>query len=292
MNYTSFSLNGTWKMQYSPDKYTGEANPWISGYSVEGAVPGYWEDMTEKFMLTEFYRNLRINPEYGIQQYPIAGTAPDMALPNVIGNFFYQRTFLCESVAAPACLHFVGVQNAVSVWLNDVYLGRHEGYSAAFTFDIPEGCLRDGENSVVLSVSNHRLEGFDSQPVVGLTSRAACEGTGGITGDVTLRVYNSPLRDLGIKISDDLSRAYVEVETTGKCPLRWSVYDGEAIVANGDADGDFSFDTKDFEQQFIKELNYQFNSWGIVNTEKLDKIINAITQSIENRQNFNEGKIS
>ena len=49
---------------------------------------------------------------------------------------------------------------------------------------------------------------------------------------------------------------------------------------------ELGIDTKDFEQQFIKELNYQFNSWGIVNTEKLDKIINAITQSIENRQNF------
>ena len=49
---------------------------------------------------------------------------------------------------------------------------------------------------------------------------------------------------------------------------------------------ELGIDTKGFEQQFIKELDHQFNSWGIVNTEKLDKIINAITQSIENRQNF------
>lgn len=49
---------------------------------------------------------------------------------------------------------------------------------------------------------------------------------------------------------------------------------------------ELGIDTKDFEQQFIKELDHQFNSWGLVNTEKLDKIINAIVQSIENRQNF------
>ena len=49
---------------------------------------------------------------------------------------------------------------------------------------------------------------------------------------------------------------------------------------------ELGIDTKDFEQQFIKELDRQFNSWGTVNTEKLDKIINAIAQSIENRQNF------
>lgn len=247
MNYTSFSLNGTWRMNYSTEKYTGENNPWDKGYLIEDAVPGYWEDMTDKFSLVEFYRSLRINPEYGIQQYPIASTAPDMALPNVIGNFFYQRTFVCESINAPACLHFEGVQNAVSVWLNNVYLGRHEGYSAAFTFDIPQGCLKDGENDIVLSVSNHRLEGFEGQPIVGLTSRAVTEGTGGITGDVTLRVYNSPLRDLAVKISDDLTKAFAEVEISEPCEIKWSVYDGKKLLKSGKADGDFSFDTDGLE---------------------------------------------
>ena len=247
MNYTSFSLNGTWRMNYSTQKYTGEANPWEKGYLVENAVPGYWEDMTEKFMLTEFYRALRINPEYGIQQYPIAGTAPDMALPNVIGNFFYHRTFVCEEVTAPATIHFAGVQNAVSVWLNDTYLGRHEGYSAAFEFEIPENCIKDGENTIVLSVSNHRLEGFDGQPVVGLTSRAVTEGTGGITGDVTLRVYNSSLRDLAVKISDDLSEVFAEVEVSEPCEIEWYVYDGDKLIKSGRTGGDFSFNSEGLE---------------------------------------------
>ena len=35
---------------------------------------------------------------------------------------------------------------------------------------------------------------------------------------------------------------------------------------------EFGIDTKDFEQQFIKELDHQFK-WGTVNTDKLDKII-------------------
>jgi len=45
-------------------------------------------------------------------------------------------------------------------------------------------------------------------------------------------------------------------------------------------------DTKDFEEQFNKELKSQFNSWKPVDTEKLDKIVLAVTQSVENRQNF------
>lgn len=243
MNYTSFSLNGTWSMNYSTEKYIGEENPWDKGYPVENAIPGYWEDMTEKFMLTEFFGSLRINPEYGIQQYPMAGTAPDMALPNIIGNFFYQRTFVCEGINAPASIHFEGVQNAVSVWINNVYLGRHEGYSAPFELYIPNGCIKDGENDIVLSVSNHRLEGFLGEPVSGLTSRAANECTGGITGNVTLRVYNSPLRDLAVKISDDLSLVYAEVEVSEPTDVKWFIYDGDTLLKSGVANGNFSFDT-------------------------------------------------
>ena len=114
MNYTSFSLNGAWEMQYQEEKYTDTVSPFagksygtedaagtepedMSNSVVENAVPGYWEDMTEKFMLTPFFRELRINPEYGLQQYPMAGAAPDMALPNIVGNFFYRRSFNCEN---------------------------------------------------------------------------------------------------------------------------------------------------------------------------------------------------
>ena len=102
MHFDSFSLNGTWEMRYSEEKYLGKENPFstyeadgdiagtepadISNSFIENAVPGYWEDMTEKFLETPFFRELRINPEYGLQQYPIAGGAPDMALPNIIGT--------------------------------------------------------------------------------------------------------------------------------------------------------------------------------------------------------------
>ena len=247
MNYISFSLNGTWKMDYSTEKYVGEENPWKKGCFVENAVPGYWEDMTDKFMHTEFFDSLCINPEYVIQQYPISDTAPDMVLPNLLGNFFYQRTFNCGGINTPASIHFDGVQNSVSVWLNNVYLGRHEGYSTSFEISIPEGCIKDGENDIVLSVSNHRLEGFLGEPVSGLTSRAANECTGGITGDVTLRIYNSTLRDLSLKISDDLKVAYAEVDLVEKTDLAWFVYDGEAILKSGTANGSFSFDTDKLE---------------------------------------------
>ncbi len=247
MNFKSFSLNGNWYMNYTEDKYIGKENPWEKGELIEAAVPGYWEDMTDKFQMAEFFGALRINPEYGVQRYPIAGTAPDMALPNVVGNFFYMRKFSCENFRGDAFIHFEGVQNALSLWINDIYLGRHEGYSTPFDMPIPDGLLNDGENTIVLSVSNHRLEGFDGQPVSGLTSRAANEYTGGITGDIELRVYTSPLRDIEIKVSDDLSKVSVNAESSSECRFDWTVLDGEAVLKQGSAGKSFCFDTDGLE---------------------------------------------
>jgi len=260
MNYTSFSLNGAWEMQYQEEKYTDTVSPFsgknygtedaagtepedMSSSVVENAVPGYWEDMTEKFMLTPFFRELRINPEYGLQQYPMAGAAPDMALPNIVGNFFYRRTFNCENITNPAVIHLEGVQNSASVWINDTFLGRHEGYSTPFDMEIPAGVLKNGINEIVLSVSNHRLEGYAGEPVSGLTSRAANEYTGGVTGDVELRVYNCPLRDAVVLVSEDCSKVTVEVETAEPASFVWNIYDGETLLKNGEGKDSFEFPT-------------------------------------------------
>ena len=264
MHYISYSLNGAWEMNYAEEKYLGKENPWSKGarpedndeYSgtekawerdavIEDAVPGYWEDMTETFaMETPYYMKLKINPEYGLQRYPLAGFAPDMALPNVVGNFYYRKTFLWNPTEAAVTFYMEGMQNAVSVWVNEVYLGRHEGYSAPFEMEIPKDALVDGENTIVMSVSNFGLTGYDGEPVSGLTNRAANQYTGGITGDVELRIYETPLRDIGVFVAEDLSRVDVRLESTGPVTVTWAVYDGKTEILAGTADGDFSFATE------------------------------------------------
>lgn len=255
MNYLVYSLNGAWEMQYTYEKYTGTELPvlkmgWIDPDDmkaddvVENAVPGYWEDMTESFRLTNFFRKLKINPDYGIQKYPMAGTAPDMALPNIIGNFYYSRSIqLDDCIKGDASIYFGGVQNAVSVWINNTFIGRHEGYSAPFEMKIEKEILKSGENHIFLSVSNHRLEGYDGEPISGLTSRAANECTGGITGDVELRFYTCPLRDVAVLISNDCKMAEVRVEMTEEMSFQWFVCDAGRILKSGVESGDFSFDT-------------------------------------------------
>lgn len=248
MLYSTLSLNGTWKMGYQEDMYASEQLPQFQGETIENAVPGYWEDMGDRFAKATFHDALQINPAYTLQQYPMTDYCPDMLLPNILGNFFYSRTFHCEKTHMPATLYFGGVQNAVSVWLNGQFLGRHEGYSTSFEMPIPDGLLKDGENAIVLSVSNHTLDGFDDRPVVGLLSRAACECSGGIWGDVALRVYASPLRDLAVTISQNLKTVNVEVESAEASSFQWAVLDGEKMLMSGQETGNFSFVAENLEK--------------------------------------------
>ncbi len=243
MKFDMYLLNGVWEMSYDEQVYTGKENPWKKGFLIEDAVPGYWEDMTDAFCRAPFFRNLKINPEYGIQRYPIAGDVPDMALPNVMGNFLYRRTFTYDENGA-AMLYFGGVQNTVSAWINGEYLGRHAGYSTPFELVIPAGVLNRGENEIVLSVSNLPMAGFDGFPIFGLTNRAANLYTGGIFGDVQIRVYKSPVRDVAVCTSRDCASANVYVNMAGESGFAWKVLDEGAVIRSGEACGDFSFETE------------------------------------------------
>ena len=80
-------LNGAWRMDFSPDKYTEESCPVFDGVNVKDAVPGYFEDMSEKFRGAPFFKSLVINPDYKRYEYPMTDYPPDMTLPNYVGTF-------------------------------------------------------------------------------------------------------------------------------------------------------------------------------------------------------------
>ena len=243
MLYTSFSLNGTWAMDYRPGVFSETEGPWGNGFPIENAVPGYWEDMVPAFRAAPFFAKLTVNPEYGLQRYPMAGSPPDTALPTIPGTFLYRREFGLALSEGSWELHFGGVQNQVWVWLNSTFLGSHKGYSTPFSMPVPDGLLRE-TNTLTMVVSNLGLTGFDGQEVSGLTNRAVNQYTGGITGDVELRCYRTPLRDLSVEISEDCSRATVRVEATEPAAFRWQVLDGDKVQLDGEAQEDFSFSTQ------------------------------------------------
>ena len=243
------SLNGLWKVDYlSPEPYLSEEQPAFDilgqDQSISSVtpcrVPGYWEDQLDAFRLTSLHTKLHWNPLYTLQRYPQAGYVPDMALPNPVGCFVYQRTFRMpdQVLQHPTELRFGGVQNTVSVWINGAYLGRHEGYSAEFFFPVPQGILKAGENTIIMAVSNNRLAGYLGRPVSGLTSRAANECTGGIYGDVELRIYPDGLRDLWITTAEDLASFTVHTDGAEQTDRTVEILDGghvlcTAVIAAG-----------------------------------------------------------
>ena len=156
MNSEKISLNGKWKLDYYSNKpYEGEIEPafFIADTNnveqdvdcvTECPVPGYFEDMLDLFRTTPLHTKLSWNPLYTLQRYPQAGYCPDMALPNPVGCFVYQRSFFVEKdkLGIDTDLYVGGAQNRLSAWVNGVYLGCHEGYSAEFFMNIPKGTLR------------------------------------------------------------------------------------------------------------------------------------------------------
>lgn len=91
MIHKSLSLNGAWEMAYSPDRYDGTGNPFdikgkfTSGTVIENAVPGFWEDMTESFLYADFFKDLKINPEWELYAFPESTTQREDGI-RIVGN--------------------------------------------------------------------------------------------------------------------------------------------------------------------------------------------------------------
>lgn len=227
------SLNGKWSIDYlSTEPYTSQHCP-VPEDGVEPAfisVPGYFEDYLDEFRKTPLHTKLSWNPMYTLQRYPQAGYCPDMALPNPVGCFLYQRKAFLNAPCTDGDLYIGGAQNAVSAWINGTYLGRHEGYCAAFSFPVPKGLLNAGENEITLVVSNTRLAGYAGRPISGLSSRAANECTGGIWGDVELRFYPNGLRDVWVSTARDCSSFTVKTIGAENLPKTVTVYQDSKMI--------------------------------------------------------------
>lgn len=227
------SLNGVWTLDYlSEEPYLSKEEPQSDAtVAVRCPVPGYWEDMTEQFRDTPLYEKLHWNPLYTPLSYPQTGYVSDMFLRNPVGCFVYGKSFALTTLPREETVLYVGgAQNTVSAWLNGVYLGRHEGYSAPFSFPVPEGILKVGENRITLAVSNNRLCGYAGRPVSGLTSRAANECTGGIYGDVALCTYPNGLKDLWVTTGKDSLSFTVHVSGARNCKKTVRILDGENCI--------------------------------------------------------------
>ena len=231
------SLNGDWKIDYiGSHPYNSPEIPVFDGFYTKNIVPAYWEDMIDEFRKTKLHTKLCYNPLYTLQRYPQAGYVPDMALPNIIGTFAYKRNFTINEIPETGSvkLYIGGAHSALSAWVNGAYIGKHEGYSSEFCLDIDKSLLNVGDNEIVLTVSNNRLEGYESRPVSGCTSRAANECTGGIYGDVEIRFSQTGVTALRASTDKDLSSFSIITVGVSTKNYKLTIFDGDEAILTAD----------------------------------------------------------
>ena len=286
--YDAVPLEGAWEMAYRSNAWDSVECPAFSGVVVAKAVPGFWEDMVPALSEcvgsgsrgrspSQEVDEFRINPVYECQTIPITKSAKCTTLPNIYGCFLYRRTFTLDVKsfrfgasrrrALPnAYLAFDCVRNQVHVWINGKFVAFRQGFSTPFELAVPSGALREGENEIVLAVSNNPNKGYNGADVSGLTTRGLFESTGGIDGRIELRFARNGIRDvyvttakgLGtftVHIGDDSRAERVEgvgdngrvehVERVGG--FSYEIRDvGGNIMAKGEAKGNFTLPTKGF----------------------------------------------
>ncbi len=145
-------LDGWWQFLADPDAEVEEKNPRVPSFADEGilevTVPGVWET------------------ELGFEDYQ--------------GVAWYRKAFQTP-FAGPCLLTFGAVAYRARVWLNDAYLGEHEGDFTSFRF-LAE--LLQGENEIVVRVDNRHTDEdlpkaiVDWYPYGGITRSVICERVG------------------------------------------------------------------------------------------------------------------
>ena len=259
--YSAVSLDGEWEMAYQPYAHEVVECPEFKGVRIANAVPGYWEDMVLAFRAAGMKDEFRINPLFERQRFPITGWASDTTLPNIYGCFFYRRTFDLPTLNSQpstlnAVLAFEGVRNQVHVWINGKFVAFRAGFSTPFELEVPKGVLKKGRNEIVLAVSNNPNLGYCDY-VSGLTTRSTFRATGGVNGKLELRFLKSGLGDVYVTTAKDLKTFTVhvsglknrveQVERVEGGDVRYEIKDGERVIAQGSASGDFTLPTEGYE---------------------------------------------
>lgn len=138
----------------------------------------------------------------------VPGTFDQPPHHNTTGGYFRQDFFLPSGWSAPyAMLKFGAVRYVADVWLNDQYIGYHEGGDTPFALDVTQALSVDGPNALLVRVDNPTWGTRDDIVPWGL---ADWWNYGGIVGDVWIEGLPS-LSAVRADISPHLDGADVSI---------------------------------------------------------------------------------
>ena len=155
---------------------------------------------------------------------PVPGII-QQAFPGCHGVAWYWTTFqttLKENPGSSYAIKFHEVDYYADIWLNDAFLGSHEGAEIPFEMDCGKALKFDGENLLAVRVINPVEEPIDGFVMEDIAHRVkfnknyvagSMYNYGGITQGVEL-VENNPVRIMDLHAQADIDKSCIKVSTT------------------------------------------------------------------------------
>ncbi len=91
-------------------------------------------------------------------------------LANYDGWGWFTRKFTVQKTSQPLSIHFAGVDDDATVWVNGIEVGSHTGYSDPFVLDVSHA-LHSGENHIVVQVMDNGGGGGIYKPITLIETR-------------------------------------------------------------------------------------------------------------------------
>lgn len=85
-------------------------------------------------------------------------------LANYDGWGWFARKFSLQKTGQPLSIHFAGVDDDATVWVNGIEVGSHTGYSDPFVLDVSHA-VHSGENVIVVQVMDNGGGGGIYKPI-------------------------------------------------------------------------------------------------------------------------------
>lgn len=125
------------------DPFEAMANKWVD--AIEEKDPGFENGAPEWASITDV-------AEW--ESMPLPGLWEEAGLPNFDGIVWFNKSFDLQSkwTGQPAFLNLGAIDDADITWVNGVEVGRMTQYSRNRRYEIPEGVLKEGSNTVVVRV--------------------------------------------------------------------------------------------------------------------------------------------
>ena len=169
---------------------------------------GKWNFVTDARNKLTYSKAVLLLQKKQVRKIKIPANWELAGLHNFSGSIWFAKTFSGVSLSDKLnILEFKGVDYFADVWLNDNYLGNHEGYFQSFYFDVSNLLNKKGNNYLVIKVNSPFEEPGKVWPlkkklIKGIFNHHDCRpgawsykfgqdlNTGGIWNDVILHSIN------------------------------------------------------------------------------------------------------